>query len=74
VVAFLFLDFVSPAARVWRILVGYILSVELGARTMKENIVAASGLDEVIHYQHIHCYVILLPRNVFYNVLAAWMF
>ncbi len=37
----------------WRILVGYILSVELGARTMKENIVAASGLDEVINYQHI---------------------
>ncbi len=41
-----------------RIVVGYILSVELGARAMKENIVAASsvyypfveGLDEVINY------------------------
>jgi hypothetical protein len=43
---------------VWRILVGYILSVELGARAMKENIVAASGLDEVINYQQINCYVI----------------
>jgi hypothetical protein len=54
-----------------RIRVGYILSVELGARAMKENIVAASGLDEVINYQHINCYCTLLPRNVFCNVLAA---
>jgi cysteine synthase A len=29
-----------------RILVGYILSVELGARALKENIIAASGFDE----------------------------
>jgi hypothetical protein len=54
-----------------RILVGYILSVELGARTMKENIVAASGLDEVINYQHINCYVIWFLEMCFCNVLAA---
>jgi hypothetical protein len=41
-----------------RILVGYIPSVELGARALKENIIAASGFDEVINYQNINCYVI----------------
>ncbi len=48
-----------------RIVVGYILSVELGARAMKENIVAASGLDEVINYQHIICYVICFLEMCF---------
>jgi hypothetical protein len=72
VVAFLFLDFVSSGSRVRRFLVGYILSVELGARVLKENIIDASGFDEVINYQNINCY--LVHRNEFCNVLAAWMF
>ncbi len=41
-----------------RILVGYIPSVELGARALEENIIASSGFDEVINYQNINCYVI----------------
>ncbi len=55
-----------------RIFVGYIPSVELGASALKENIIAASGFDEVINYQNINCY--LVHRNEFCNVLPAWMF